>query len=216
MFPTNYENIIFSLKTILHMKKIFTLVTLVVALFAANTANAQLKFGLKGGLNITNMSFDKDVANQSNQEGFFVGPTVKFSIPVVGLGFDLAALYDQRDAKIDDTTVSQRSINIPLNLRYNIGLGDLASVYLAAGPQFGFNVGSKNIGIVDEVSNFKFKDSNLSVNLGAGVNLISHLEIGFCYNIACGKTGEFEMLKGVTDAVKAKNNSWQISAAYYF
>lgn len=198
------------------MKKIFTLVTLVVALFAANTANAQLKFGLKGGLNITNMSFDKDVANQSNQEGFFVGPTVKFSIPVVGLGFDLAALYDQRDAKIDDTTVSQRSINIPLNLRYNIGLGDLASVYLAAGPQFGFNVGSKNIGIVDEVSNFKFKDSNLSVNLGAGVNLISHLEIGFCYNIACGKTGEFEVLKGVTDAVKAKNNSWQISAAYYF
>lgn len=198
------------------MKKIFTLVTLVVALFAANTANAQLKFGLKGGLNITNMSFDSDVANQSNQEGFFVGPTVKFSIPVVGLGFDLAALYDQRDAKIKDTTVSQRSINIPLNLRYNIGLGDLASVYLAAGPQFGFNVGSKNIGIVDEVSNFKFKDSNLSVNLGAGVNLISHLEIGFCYNIACGKTGEFQVLEGVTNAVKAKNNSWQISAAYYF
>ena len=198
------------------MKKIFTLVTLVVALFAANTANAQLKFGLKGGLNITNMSFDSGVVDPSNQEGFFVGPTVKFSIPVVGLGFDLAALYDQRDAKIDDTTVSQRSINIPLNLRYNIGLGDLASVYLAAGPQFGFNVGSKNIGIVDEVSNFKFKDSNLSVNLGAGVNLISHLEIGFCYNIACGKTGEFEVLKSVTNAVKAKNNSWQISAAYYF
>lgn len=198
------------------MKKIFTLVTLVVALFAANTANAQLKFGLKGGLNITNMSFDSGVVDPSNQEGFFVGPTVKFSIPVVGLGFDLAALYDQRDAKIDDTTVSQRSINIPLNLRYNIGLGDLASVYLAAGPQFGFNVGSKNIGIVDEVSNFKFKDSNLSVNLGAGVNLISHLEIGFCYNIACGKTGEFEVLEGVTNAVKAKNNSWQISAAYYF
>ena len=202
------------------MKKIFTLVTLVVALFAANTANAQLKFGLKGGLNITNMSFDKDVVDQSNQEGFFVGPTVKFSIPVVGLGFDLAALYDQRDAKIDDTTVSQRSINIPLNLRYNIGLGDLASVYLAAGPQFGFNVGSKNIGIVDEVSNFRFKDSNLSVNLGAGVNLISHLEIGFCYNIACGKTGDFEVqkgvLEGVSNVVKAKNNSWQISAAYYF
>ena len=202
------------------MKKIFTLVTLVVALFAANTANAQLKFGLKGGLNITNMSFDKDVVDQSNQEGFFVGPTVKFSIPVVGLGFDLAALYDQRDAKIHDTTVSQRSINIPLNLRYNIGLGDLASVYLAAGPQFGFNVGSKNIGIVDEVSNFKFKDSNLSVNLGAGVNLISHLEIGFCYNIACGKTGDFEVqkgvLEGVSNVVKAKNNSWQISAAYYF
>ena len=200
---------------ILYMKKSFTLVALVAALFVANPANAQLKFGLKGGLNITNMSFDSGVVDQSNQEGFFIGPTVKFSIPVVGLGFDLAALYDQRDAKLNDETISQRSINIPLNLRYTIGLGDLAGVYFAAGPQFGFNVGSKNIGVSD-VSNFKFKDSNLSVNLGAGVNLISHLEIGFNYNIACGKTGEFQVLSGLGEAVKAKNNSWQISAAYYF
>ena len=31
--------------------------------------------------------------------------------------------------------------------------------------------------------------TNFSINVGAGVSLIQHLEIGFTYNIACGKTG---------------------------
>ena len=196
------------------MKKIFTAIVFAVALVAATPAHA-INWGIKGGYNITNMSFSSDVIKDDNKTGFFIGPTVKFAIPLVGLGFDAAAFYDQRDAEMNDKTISQKSINIPVNLRYNIGLGSIASVYFAAGPQFSFNIGNKNYGL-ENSNSFKFKDSNLSVNLGAGVSLISHLEIGFCYNIACGKTGEFEVLKGVTDAVKAKNNSWQISAAYYF
>lgn len=205
------------------MKKLFTTLLVAMALMVSTAAQAQIKFGLKGGLNVTNMSFDSDVIDQSNQEGFFVGPTVKFTLPIVGLGVDLSALYDQRDAKLNDETVSQRSINVPLNVRYGIGLGSLASVYLAAGPQFGFNVGNKNIDITNDenTGGFKFKDSNFSINLGAGVSLINHIEIGFTYNIACGKTGDASW-KTAADAVSpftkksARNNSWQISAAYFF
>ncbi|MDD6842179.1 MAG: hypothetical protein PUD67_00405, partial [Prevotellaceae bacterium] len=71
-------------------------------------------------------------------------------------------------------------------------------------------------------NSFKFKDSNLSVNLGAGVSLISHLEIGFCYNIAVGKTGEASWTDVASGAASqlykkdAKSNAWQVSAAYYF
>ena len=205
------------------MKKLFTTLLVAMALMVSTAAQAQIKFGLKGGLNVTNMSFDSDVIDQSNQEGFFVGPTVKFTLPIVGLGVDLSALYDQRDAKLNDETVSQRSINVPLNVRYGIGLGSLASVYLAAGPQFGFNVGNKNIDITNDenAGGFKFKDSNFSINLGAGVSLINHIEIGFTYNIACGKTGDASW-NTAADAVSpftkksARNNSWQISAAYFF
>ena len=204
------------------MKKIFTTMLVAMALMMAVPTQAQIKFGLKGGLNVTNMSFSSDVIDQSNKEGFFFGPTVKFSVPIVGLGVDLAALYDQRDAKMDNKTISQRSINVPVNLRYGVGLGSLASIYFAAGPQFGFNIGNKNIGIDQaEGTSFKFKDSNFSVNLGAGVSLISHLEIGFTYNIACGKTGEAtwkDALGAATSPLtkSARNNSWQVSAAYYF
>ncbi|MGN1263797.1 MAG: porin family protein [Prevotella sp.] len=199
------------------MKKVFTTMLFAVAMLAAVPAQAQISLGLKGGLNVTNMSFDSDVINDDNREGFFVGPTVKVTLPIVGLGVDASALYDQRDAKLGDEKVSQRSINIPINLRYGIGLGSMASIYLAAGPQFGFNIGQKNYG--DEEANFEMKKSNFSINLGAGVSLLSHLEVGFTYNIACGKTAEFtvwDTAKNVVDSSDAKANAWQVSAAYYF
>ena len=53
-------------------------------MFATN-ANAQIKFGLKGGLDVTNMSLSNDVFDASNKTGFFVGPMVKVTIPIVGL-----------------------------------------------------------------------------------------------------------------------------------
>lgn len=208
------------------MKKFFTAIVFAVAVMVATPAQA-INWGVKGGYNITNMSFSSDVIDDANKQGFFIGLTTKFSLPLVGLGFDAAALYDQRDAEMNDKTISQKSINIPINLRYNIGIGSLASVYFAAGPQFSFNIGGKNYGVETDGTNasdgsFKFSDSNLSLNLGAGVSLISHLEIGFCYNIALGKTGEASWRNAATgvagDVFKkdAKSNAWQISAAYYF
>lgn len=211
------------------MKKIFALALVALGLMAAKPAEAGIGFGLKGGLNITNMSMSSEVLDASNRTGFFIGPSVKFTLPVVGLGIDASALYDQREAKLKgevsgsdlNTTVKQQAINIPINLRYTFGLGDLAGVYIAAGPQFGFNVGDKNFDVL-KVANYKLKSSNFSVNLGAGVTLIKHLEIGFNYNIACGKTGEVTGKGAATDVVKSladssgKSNAWQISAAYYF
>ena len=108
------------------MKKLFTMVVLLATMAVA--AQAQVKFGVKGGLNVTSMKLSKDIVDKSNQAGFFIGPTVKFTLPVVGLGIDVAALYDQRSAKSDDETIKQQSIQIPLNLRYGIGLGSTASI----------------------------------------------------------------------------------------
>ena len=198
------------------MKKIFTAIIVMATAFVAIPANAGINFGVKGGYNVTNFSLSKDVVASDNQSGFFIGPTVKIGIPVLPIGFEVAALYDQRDAKIEGEKISQKSINIPVNVRYELGLGDMAGIYLAAGPQFGFNVGDKTFGL-EHVADYKMKDSNLSLNLGAGVRLIKHLEIGFNYNLALGKTGEFEVLDGASKVLgSGKGNAWQISAAYYF
>lgn len=207
------------------MRKLFLLIALATATLAVQTANAQVKFGLKGGLNVTSMSLNSDVFKTSNRAGFFVGPTLLVNLPIVGLGIDASALYDQREATIeyegDDSDITsqnikQQAINIPINLRYGIGLGSLASIYLAAGPQFGFNVGDKNQSLYNNVANWKLKTSNFSINVGAGVMLLSHLQIGANYNIVCGKTGEVTVVDGATSAFKGKTNTWQISAAYYF
>lgn len=213
------------------MRKFFTLVAVVAATMFAVPADAQIKFGLKGGLNITDMSFSSDVLNTSNRTGFFIGPTVKFTLPLLGFGIDASALYDQREAELDDIygedneiirgqKIKQKAINIPINLRYDIGLGSLAAVYLAAGPQFGFNIGGKHQSFYDDMLSWKLNTSNFSVNLGAGVMLLSHVQVGFNYNIVCGKTGEVSVLGTAGDVVsglvRGRSNTWQISAAYYF
>lgn len=207
------------------MKRLFTAMVMAVALFTTLPSQAQVKFGLKGGYNVTNMSLSSDVINKSNQTGFFVGPTVKFTLPIVGLGVDVAALYDQRDAKLKDAqdskNVSEKNINIPINVRYAFGLSDMASIYLAAGPQFGFNVGDKDFKW-NSSNSYKLNDTNFSINVGAGVALINHLEIGCTYNIACGKTGEVKWLDAVDSATrevfskKNRTNAWQVYLAYYF
>ncbi len=196
------------------MKKVFTIISLVALFFVATPSQAQTRFGLKGGFNVTNMSLSSDVLNSSNRAGFFIGPSVKFTLPIVGLGVDAAALYDQREAKLADATISQKSINIPINARYTFGLGDTAGLYLAAGPQFGINVGDEDFKVTD-TSNYQLKKTNFSINLGAGLTLMNHLEIGANYNIALGKTGDFS-LNNAKNEYDSKNNAWQISAAYYF
>ena len=198
------------------MKKIFTTIVLMAAMLVAIPAKAGINFGIKGGYNITNFSFSGDVIAKDNQQGFFIGPSLKIGIPVLPIGFEIAALYDQRDAKLEGEKISQKSINIPINVRYELGLGDMAGIYVAAGPQFGFNIGDKKFSF-SNANDYKMKDSNLSLNLGAGIRLVSHLEIGFNYNIALGKTGEFNEVDGAKNLVgNGKANAWQISAAYYF
>ena len=198
------------------MKKFLTVVVLFAALMTAVPAKAEVKFGLKGGLNLTSISLDANAISKSNQAGFFIGPTFKFTIPIVGLGFDASALYDQRKAEVDDTSIKQQSIQIPINLRYGIGLGSTASIYFFAGPQFGFNVGDKDI--KTDVGNWTFKSSNISANVGLGLMLLRHLQISANYNFGLGKTGELE--QDIPGAIKSiddgKLNAWQIGVAYFF
>lgn len=204
------------------MRKLFTLAVVIAATLVAIPAQAQFKFGLKGGLNITDMSFSSDVFESSNRAGFFIGPTVKFTLPIVGLGIDASALYDQREAKLkgSDKKLKQQAINIPINLRYDIGLGSLAAVYLAAGPQFGFNIGDKHQTLLEDMYDWRLNTSNFSVNVGAGVMLLGHLQVGANYNIVCGKTGKVSVLQTTGDVLegiyRGRSNSWQVSLAYYF
>ena len=212
------------------MKKVLTLIVMAVAF--AMPSQAQIKFCIQAGLNLTNMSFNKDGVEDAikNKAGFFVGPTIKFTLPIVGLGVDGALLYDQREAKRDDQTIKSQTLQIPINVRYGIGIGSVAEIYAFAGPQFGFNLGSKNKTLAEwkEAANeykseWTMNSSNLSANVGLGATILGHLQAKVNYNIALGKTGEVKesglvngVVGGVKDAVKGKANAWQISLAYIF
>ena len=208
------------------MKKILTLIVMAVAF--AMPSQAQFNFGVQAGLNLTNISdFSLNAPGVENaiksRTGFFVGPTVKFTLPIVGLGIDAAALYDQREAKTNGETLKSQSIQIPINVRYGIGLGSMAEIFAFAGPQFGFNIGDKDKtwgDVKNTAAKWTLKSSNVSANVGIGATILSKLQLKVNYNIALGKTGEVDIKEGADAAWKtitgAKANAWQVSAAYYF
>ena len=205
------------------MKKFLSLAALAIMLVAAAPAQAQVQFGIKAGMNVTGLKFDKKILDPSNQVGFFVGPTLKVNLPIVNLGVDASVMYDYRAAKfsfheMDDSkveeTVKQHQVVIPINLRYGFGLGEMAEIYFFAGPQFGFNVGDTDQSVFKDVADWKLKTSNFSINVGVGAMVLNHLQASVNYNIACGNAGEIKFLDGVRN--KAKSNAWQIGLAYYF
>ena len=208
------------------MKKILTLIVMAVAF--AMPSQAQFNFGVQAGLNLTNISdFSLTAAGVENaiesRAGFFVGPTVKFTLPIVGLGIDASALYDQREAKTNGETLKSQSIQIPINVRYGIGLGSMAEIFAFAGPQFGFNIGDKDKtwgDVKNTAAKWTLKSSNVSANVGIGATILSKLQLKVNYNIALGKTGEVDIKEGADAAWKtitgAKANAWQVSAAYFF
>ena len=98
---------------------------------------------------------------------------------------------------------------MPVNLKYTIGLGSTLGVYLAAGPDFYFNL--KDIDWAD------VKTTQVGINLGAGVKLLRKLQVGITYQIPMGDTFEgMDLVSGVDKAISAKTKTWQVSLAYIF
>lgn len=215
------------------MKKWITLFTVTVCLAMAMPAKAQIKFGVKGGLNLASASLSDAwdaKGNADNYTGFFIGPMVDITIPIIGLGVDGALMYSQKGAKIsfdDDlgsTTFKQQGIEIPVNLKYSIGLGSLASIYFAAGPSFYFNMKSDDDFTFNSVAgSLDYDKSEVSLNLGAGVKLLRHLQLGVNYNMGLTDSAKAKIdsskSSDMWDAINGesyKSKMWQVSVAYLF
>ena len=199
------------------MKKVF--VIWVMGLLMSLPLHAQINFGVKAGYNLTEMSLSMSELEKaiSNRNGFFIGPTLKFDLPIVGWGIELAALYDQREGRVKETgeTLKQQTFQVPVNVRVGIGLADVATLFAFAGPQFGFTIGGKEKKL--QFGDWTLKDSYVSANIGGGILLVNHLQMTVNYNFALGRTAEYEYtVNNIVESARVKTNGWQIALAYYF
>ena len=183
------------------MRKISVLLFFASMMMAMPSQAQLVKFGVKGGLNLTKMDMDHGL--------------------VTGLDIDASALYDYRASKLEvydeynaTETLKQQQIAIPVNVRYGFGIGDAARVFAFAGPQFGFVIDKEQS--IKQVADWKLKTSNFSVNVGIGAMVLKHLQATVNYNIACGKTGEITLRDTGHAISKGKSNSWQLGLAYIF
>ena len=211
------------------MKKL--VVVLMMAMLMISPANAQVRLGIKGGMNLSKLTFDKDVVSSNNRAGFFVGPIFYVDLPFLpGFGFDLAAIYDRKGttmtAVIDDQKYEKKGyvqfLDVPIDVNYKISFTRGFAIYGSTGPQFSFNLKQDDFKtIVDQRANYKIKDSNFSWNVGFGMEIIRHFRLGYNYNIALGDWAEVK--EDLTETVyqglkndKMKGSSHQVSLVYIF
>ncbi|MBO7272553.1 MAG: porin family protein [Bacteroidaceae bacterium] len=216
------------------MKKI-SVILLVLGMFIAAPAAAQLNWGIKAGVNMPEAPKNiKGIID--GHTGWYAGPMAKFIAPVLGLGVEAGVLYSESGVAINEETYKKSSIEIPLYLRYELRLPAIKNFltpFIAVGPQWGYTFGKKEFGQrlkdVNEFSDvkdisdkyFKYDESCFSLNLGLGFILFNHLQLHANYNIALGQNYEYRGLENINllnglETIKSKNNMWQISLAYIF
>lgn len=195
-------------------KKIIAFLCAMAFLAVAIPAQAQLRFGIKGGLNITSVHFDSDLLKSDNITGFHIGPMIEATMPLLGLGFDAALLYSQKGMESSSsgvkTTMKTSYIDVPVNLKWKFGL-PIVKAYLTAGPYASFRVGGDKIWNVLS-DQLETKSFGAGLNFGAGVEVFNHLQVGFNYEL--GLTDNFSAKK--LDLSSNKNRGWTISAAILF
>ena len=195
-------------------KKIIAFLCALAFLAVAIPAQAQLRFGVKGGLNITSVHFDSDLLKSDNVTGFHIGPMIEATMPLLGFGFDAALLYSQKGMESSSsgvkTTMKTSYIDVPVNLKWKFGL-PIVKAYLAAGPYASFRVGGDKIWNVLS-DQLETKSFGAGLNFGAGVEVFNHLQVGFNYEL--GLTDNFSAEK--LDLSSNKNRGWTISAAILF
>ena len=227
------------------MKKIICSLTLLFVLASALPAAAiGFDWGVTGGWNYSKVKMKnfKTSFDTNNRAGWFIGPKVYLSLPL-GLGVDASIQYSLRRMNMGDweydadgnyvqnsdgtyatvsTTNNYHSFEIPVNLRYSIGLGKVGSVYLATGPQFGFGIG--NTKWTNYAGVFKKENMVTTWNIGAGIKVLGHVEVGVGYNFAFGKTGT-TTVPNINDQngdviewqdVDFKTNTFQVQLTYIF
>lgn len=229
------------------MKRVFTWMTVCLITFCtAMPASAQFAFGVKGGLNLSNNKASDlltngitNTVNVNNMTGFFIGPTAEFIVPVLGLGLDASLFYSQKGTEyslkglnIGSNTPKLKDklhyLEIPINLKYKFKL-PLIGFYAAFGPYFSYAVsGHRSISsYTDDIkelrSNDFYKAFDYGLNLGAGIELLSHLQIGLQYSWGLNDVAKDRIdNEGITAgsafnvARNLKNRVFSVSVAYLF
>ncbi len=200
------------------MKKISIILAIMIASVASSlTASAQFRFGLKAGVAMNSLHFSGSDFDASNRAGFTGGAMVEFTVPVIGLGFDLSAMYVRRNTQwLENNNLTKDNrdyIDIPLNLKWKINvpiINNIARPYLMTGPTFSFLTSKQSFD-----NAWKNRKFDTAWNFGFGVELIKHLQLSASYSI--GMTKALKTIGASSTAnIEGHNRYWTVTAAYLF
>ena len=146
------------------MKKVTTILSLAVFCLFLSSASAQNAVGIKGGVNIANLSGFEGDSRVSGHAGVFLHHTINRN-----WCFQPELLFSgegqQYFSNGSERTLALDYIQLPLMIQYY----PAPQVYFEAGPQVGLLVSAQDKG--DEVAHINVKDdfSTAQVALGVGI-----------------------------------------------
>ena len=203
------------------MKKIFLGLTVL-----ASTLSFAQQFGVKAGLNLSDISNTSTAVDTKMKTGLYAGVTVTFPI-TESYSIKPELVYNQMGAKTDlydfggiigqvSTTTKLDYLSLPIMLQYNLP----SNLYLEVGPEFSYMLSanqslntiitpSTNINM-DYLNRF-----NVGAGFGAGYNFNKNFGINARYTLGLtglGKNGN------VADYFldSAKNNNLQLGVNFKF
>jgi len=201
------------------MKKMSVLVVALFTLITVLSANAQVNFGVIGGLNLAKLSFDPDLqgVDLSNRTAFGIGGVLSFGVGET-LALQLEPMFLQKGVKASaqgfESEIKASYIEVPAMLKFAFGSGD-TKPYVMAGPTVGYLLSAKvkdpdgEQDIKDDVKNIDF-----GLAFGGGVSLPMGNNTVFVegrYSL-----GLSDLNDDPTDDIKIKSKGIQIMAGITF
>jgi hypothetical protein len=168
------------------------LVVVAVAILTAGSAQAQFKFGVRAGFNLTNLSFGKELpgslirSDTRFKPGFQMGVVGDYSF---GESFAIqpGLVFATQGCAIKhyDGTENLYYLQLPVNARYQLDLGQ-TKLLLQAGPYLGYGLGGEwedgediVMGSGDDAD---YKAFDFGVGVGAGLRF-GKIQAVLGYNI---------------------------------
>ncbi len=192
------------------MKKLLLFVAVI--FLCATASEAQVKFGIKGGLNIASVDFESSGISISpdSKIGFHAGAMAKLSI-AEQFSVQPELLYSVEGATFDfdgdEMDINMNFVNIPVLFTYNPA--EIFSIHV--GPQIGIPVTAEfeSEGQTEDIKD-DIKSINLSAAIGAAVELDNGFTGGVRYNLGLSDLNDTE------DDGSIKTNAFQVYVGYFF
>jgi hypothetical protein len=201
------------------MKKIVGIALVSLMTLIIVPVNAQIHFGIKGGVNISSVHFNSDIVSSDNITGFSIGPMLEIMAPYIGVGVDAAVLYSQKGMSAinnrSGSDITTDYIDVPVNFKWKFGIPVIKG-YFAAGPYVGFKVGGEKIWKIPGTisSEIETKSFGAGLNFGLGAEVLERLQVGFNYGV--GLTDNYSGVGDDNKSFAGKQRGWAISAALLF
>lgn len=189
---------------------------LISVLLFSTLSYSQTRFGIKGGLNFTNISnLSSDVEKTwKNQTGYQLGVALQIKIPVIGLAIQPELLYSTvKSASDNGNEINLDYLTLPVNIQLGTDMLFFRP-FIVASPFVSYMI-DNNVRLedqpVDEINRFDY-----GVGVGVGID-IWKLQIMGKYNWGLGKIenagDEWDQSETYKDATL---QGFQLSIAFLF